>query len=114
VGLAGREQSLPARMSGGEQQRVAIARALINAPALLLADEATGNLDSQNAADILNLIATLREERRMTVIIATHDPQIAARCDRLIRLRDGAVIDDLDLAVGYSAEQTLRRVGQLG
>jgi putative ABC transport system ATP-binding protein len=114
VGLAGREQSLPARMSGGEQQRVAIARALINAPALLLADEATGNLDSQNAADILNLIATLREERRMTVIIATHDPQIAARCDRLIRLRDGAVIDDLDLAEGYSAEQTLRRVGQLG
>jgi putative ABC transport system ATP-binding protein len=114
VGLAGRERSLPGRLSGGEQQRVAIARSLINDPALLLADEATGNLDSQNAADILNLITALRAERPMTIVIATHDPQIAARCDRLIRLRDGAVIDDVDLAEGYPADQTLRRLSQLG
>jgi putative ABC transport system ATP-binding protein len=114
VGLAGREQSLPSRMSGGEQQRVAIARALINAPSLLLADEATGNLDSQNASDILNLLSGLRQAGGMTIIIATHDPQIAARCERLIRLRDGAAVDDIDLADGYRAEETLRRVGQLG
>jgi putative ABC transport system ATP-binding protein len=114
VGLAGREQSLPARLSGGEQQRVAIARALINAPALLLADEPTGNLDSTTATEILGLIARLRQERAMTVILATHDPQVAARCERLIRLRDGSVIDDLDLTDGYPADEVIRRVGQLG
>ncbi len=114
VGLAGRERSLPARMSGGEQQRVAIARALVNTPHLLLADEPTGNLDSRTAAGILDLIAGLRREHRMTVIIATHDPQIAARADRLIRLRDGAVTDDIDIAGGYPADETIRRVGQLG
>jgi putative ABC transport system ATP-binding protein len=114
VGLAGREQSLPSRMSGGEQQRVAIARALVNSPSLLLADEPTGNLDSRNAAEILELLAGLRQQRGMTIILATHDPQIAARCDRLIRLRDGAVVDDIDLDGGYPAEETIRRVGQLG
>ena len=114
VGLAGREHSLPSRMSGGEQQRVAIARALINSPALLLADEPTGNLDSANAAEILSLLARLRSERPMTTIIASHDPQIAAQCERLIRLRDGAIIDDIDLTDGYPAAETLRRVGQLG
>jgi putative ABC transport system ATP-binding protein len=114
VGLSGREQSLPARMSGGEQQRVAIARALVNTPALLLADEPTGNLDSRNAGEILDLLAGLREEHPMTVVLASHDPQIAARSERLIRLRDGAVVDDLDLAAGYPAEDVLRRAGQLG
>jgi putative ABC transport system ATP-binding protein len=114
VGLAGREQSLPARMSGGEQQRVAIARALINTPSLLLADEPTGNLDSANAADIIALLAQRRKQNQMTIIIATHDPQMAAGCDRMIRLRDGAVVDDIELADGYPADETLRRVGQLG
>ena len=73
VGLAGRERSLPARMSGGEQQRIAIARAPINTPALLLADEPTGNLDS--ATDILDLLARLRAEHHMTILLASHDPQ---------------------------------------
>jgi putative ABC transport system ATP-binding protein len=114
VGLGGRERSLPSRMSGGEQQRVAIARALINTPHLLLADEPTGNLDSQNATAILDLLASLRRENQMTVIIATHDPQIAARCDRLIRLRDGAVIDDIEITGGRPVEETIRRTGQLG
>jgi putative ABC transport system ATP-binding protein len=114
VGLGGREQSLPARMSGGEQQRVAIARALVNTPALLLADEPTGNLDSRNAGEILDLLAGLREEHPMTVVLASHDPQIAARSERLIRLRDGAVVDDVDLHGGYPAEDVLRRAGQLG
>jgi putative ABC transport system ATP-binding protein len=114
VGLGGRERSLPSRMSGGEQQRVAIARALINTPPLLLADEPTGNLDSHTAAGILDLLASLRRENRMTVIIATHDPQIAARCDRLIRLRDGAVVDDIEIAGGHPVDETIRRAGQLG
>ncbi len=113
VGLAGREESLPSRMSGGEQQRVAIARALVNTPSLLLADEPTGNLDSKNAAEILSLIIRLRSQHQMTTIIATHDPQIAARCERMILLRDGAVVDDIDMAGGHPADQTIRRVGQL-
>jgi len=114
VGLAGREQSLPGRMSGGEQQRVAIARALINTPALLLADEPTGNLDSATAAEILQLLSALRRKHAMTTILATHDPQVAAHCERLLRLRDGAVVDDIDLTGGYPAEEMIRRVGQLG
>jgi putative ABC transport system ATP-binding protein len=114
VGLEGRERSLPSRLSGGEQQRVAIARALINTPSLVLADEPTGNLDSQNAAEILSLLAALREERQVTVLLASHDPQIAARCERLIRLRDGAIVDDIQLAGSYPVEDTIRRVGQLG
>jgi putative ABC transport system ATP-binding protein len=114
VGLDGRERSLPSRMSGGEQQRVAVARALINAPHLLLADEPTGNLDSHSATAIIDLLARLRGESQMTVVIATHDPQIAARCDRLIRLRDGAVIDDIEITGGHPVDETIRRASQLG
>ncbi|MGH3185243.1 MAG: ABC transporter ATP-binding protein, partial [Streptosporangiaceae bacterium] len=114
VGLQGRERNHPNQLSGGQQQRVAIARALINQPSILLADEPTGNLDSHSATGVLDLLASLRRENQMTVIIATHDPQIAARCDRLIRLRDGAVIDDIEIADGYPVDETIRRVGQLG
>ena len=117
VGLAGRDRSLPARMSGGEQQRVAIARALINTPDLLLADEPTGNLDSHTAAAIIDLLTETRELRRdrpMTVIIATHDPQIAARCERMIRLKDGVIVDDIELGDGGPADEAIRRAGQLG
>jgi putative ABC transport system ATP-binding protein len=97
VGLTGRERSLPSRMSGGQQQRVAIARALVWSPGLLLADEPTGNLDSRTGAAILDLLLALRAERGMTILLATHDPLVAARCDRLVRLQDGAVTDDVDL-----------------
>jgi putative ABC transport system ATP-binding protein len=114
VGLAGRERSLPSRMSGGEQQRIAIARALINTPALLLADEPTGNLDSTNAASILDLLARLRAEHHITILLASHDPQIAARAERLIRLRDGAVIDDIQLTADRPVEDLIRRISQLG
>ena len=114
VGLAGREQSLPSRMSGGEQQRVAIARALVNNPAVLLADEPTGNLDSQTSGEILALLTGLRADHPMTVILATHDPQVAAMCERMIRLRDGAVVDDVDITDSYPVEDVIRRAGQLG
>jgi putative ABC transport system ATP-binding protein len=89
VGLAGRERAMPSRLSGGQQQRIAIARALVNRPRLLLADEPTGNLDSQTGAEILDLLLGLRDEHGVTLLIATHDPQVAARCDRTLSLRDG-------------------------
>ena len=97
MGLGDRTDSLPSRLSGGQAQRVAIARALINDPGLLLADEPTGNLDSATGAEILELLLQLRDDRGMTVVVATHDPVAASRCDRIIRLRDGSVIEDIEV-----------------
>lgn len=114
VGLGGREESFPARMSGGEQQRVAFARALINNPSLVLADEPTGNLDSKNATEIIELLLKIRGNTGTTVLIATHDPQIAARCDRIIRLRDGAITEDINIPHSRSPDETLRHLTQLG
>lgn len=94
VGLADREHALPSQLSGGQQQRVAVARALIHDPGLLLADEPTGNLDTTTGAEVLDLLLRLREERSMTVVIATHDPNVAARCDNIIHVRDGKIIGD--------------------
>jgi putative ABC transport system ATP-binding protein len=110
VGLAGRENSLPSRLSGGQQQRVAIARALVNRPALLLADEPTGNLDSHTGAEILDLLLDLRGRYGMTVLVATHDPQIAVRCDRYLRLNDGRVSDDVTLDQGVEPATLLARI----
>jgi putative ABC transport system ATP-binding protein len=112
VGLDGRETSLPSRLSGGQQQRVAIARALINDPAIVLADEPTGNLDSRTGAEIVELLLDLRAERGMTVVLATHDSQVAARCDRVVRLLDGRVSDDVDLRAAADVEATLGRLGR--
>ncbi|TDB81819.1 ABC transporter ATP-binding protein [Micromonospora sp. KC721] len=91
VGLADRSAALPSRLSGGQQQRVAIARALINRPAVLLADEPTGNLDSQTGTAIVDLLLRLRDEHATTLIMATHDTGIAARCDRVVQMRDGCL-----------------------
>ncbi len=92
VGLAAREDHKPGELSGGEQQRVAIARALINDPVLLLADEPTGNLDSQTGGGIMDLLKTLRAEKQMTLVIATHDAKVAATAPRVIELADGLVV----------------------
>jgi putative ABC transport system ATP-binding protein len=94
VGLDGREHDLPAKLSGGQLQRVAIARALIGEPRLLLADEPTGNLDSETGTEILDLLFTLHRERGLTLLLATHDTAVASRCQRLIELRDGKIITD--------------------
>ena len=91
LGLKGREQNHPNQLSGGQQQRVAIARALINQPAILLADEPTGNLDSKNSAEIMEVIRRLNRDEGITVIVVTHDPDIAAYADRVITFRDGVV-----------------------
>src|ERR1041384_8110030 len=91
VGLAERMEHKPYELSGGEQQRVAIARALINEPALILADEPTGNLDSHTGQEIIDLLCSLREERQMTLVMATHDPIVAARAAKTIHLVDGQI-----------------------
>jgi predicted ABC-type transport system involved in lysophospholipase L1 biosynthesis ATPase subunit len=91
VGLAARMRHMPFALSGGERQRVAIARSLANHPILLLADEPTGNLDSANAAAVLELLLTLRSEAGMTLVLVTHDQSIAARADRIVHIRDGRV-----------------------
>ncbi|MCG7527690.1 ABC transporter ATP-binding protein [Streptomyces sp. OfavH-34-F] len=94
VGLADREKAHPAQLSGGQQQRVALARALIAAPRLLLADEPTGALDSATGTAVMDLIVRLGREQGTTVLIATHEHQVAEACDRVIGLRDGRPVTD--------------------
>ena len=91
VGLGGREGNRPPELSGGERQRVAIARALANDPAILLADEPTGSLDSAAGARVLDLLERLRRERGLTVVLVTHDAGVAARADRIVRMLDGRI-----------------------
>jgi len=93
VGLGNRVDHLPNQLSGGQRQRVAIARALVGEPAILLADEPTGNLDSRTAAEILELFDQLHREGQ-TIIMVTHEPDVAAHCQRVIKLHDGAIVGD--------------------
>ncbi len=92
LGLAGRASHRPGRLSGGEQQRVAIARALANAPKLLLADEPTGNLDPDTAADVLSVMLKLARGVGLAAVVATHNPKLAARMDRVVRLEGGVLV----------------------
>ena len=95
VGLANRLEHLPSRLSGGEQQRVAIARALSNKPEVIMADEPTGNLDSESAGEVMALLVELQQRDGVTVIVATHDPEVAKHATRHLKLRDGLVVDDV-------------------
>jgi putative ABC transport system ATP-binding protein len=102
VGLEGRERNRPPELSGGERQRVAIARALANEPPILLADEPTGSLDSEAGSHVLDLLDRLRRERGLTIVLVTHDAQVAARADRVVRMLDGRLADGV--GVGEAAQ----------
>lgn len=91
VGLGKREGHYPAQLSGGEQQRVALARAAVGRPAILLADEPTGNLDGANGAAIMDMLFGLRDRHGATLVLVTHAPELAQRCDRVVRLADGMI-----------------------
>ena len=94
VGLGDRDGHLPAELSGGQQQRVTIARSFVHDPAVIFADEATGNLDSQTSDEIIDLLLTLNAERGVTMLLVTHDSEIADRCSRVLVMQDGLIVED--------------------
>ncbi len=94
VGLDDRAGHLPAELSGGQQQRVTIARSFVHNPAVILADEATGNLDTKTSDEVLDLLLKLNKERGVTMVLVTHDPDVAARCSRILVMRDGRITED--------------------
>ncbi len=96
VGLGHRRNSLPSQLSGGEQQRTAVARALVSRPKIVFADEPTGNLDEQNADQVMQLLLDLRKQTGSALVVVTHDPALAATADRVITMHDGAIDDTID------------------
>lgn len=94
VGLSGVEEHLPSELSGGEQQRVAIARALVSEPSVVMADEPTGNLDSARATEIMEILASLNRQRGITVVMVTHEPDMAVYASRIVRFKDGGIVED--------------------
>ncbi|WP_196807317.1 ABC transporter ATP-binding protein [Candidatus Solirubrobacter pratensis] len=115
LGIEEHADAAPGRLSGGQQQRVAIARALVNRPRVLLADEPTGNLDSSSARDVMALLRAAHDERGQTIVLVTHDARVAARADRVIAMRDGAVSSEtrLDDTRG-DVSATVSRLMELG
>jgi len=110
VGLENRAEHHPNQLSGGQQQRVAIARALLNDPAILLADEPTGNLDSRTSIEVMDIFQRLKEERGITIILITHEPQVAEYGSRIIRFKDGRVVADQPNASRRAAAEELAAV----
>ncbi len=113
VGLTHRSGSRPDQLSGGQQQRVAVARALITDPALVLADEPTGNLDSRSSEEIAGLLRQVSGEWGRAILMVTHDPRIAAHADRIVFMRDGRIVDDTRIANSDSARDAMERAGLL-
>lgn len=110
VGLAGREQNHPNQLSGGQQQRVAVARALVNNPALILADEPTGNLDSRTSVEVMEIFQRLNRERGITLILVTHEPDIAEYAQRVVVFKDGKIKKDYQIENQRDAAEELRNL----
>ena len=110
VGLAGREQNHPNQLSGGQQQRVAVARALVNNPALILADEPTGNLDSRTSVEVMEIFQRLNRERGITLVLVTHEPDIAQYAQRIIVFKDGKIRKDYQIEEPRDASEELRNL----
>jgi putative ABC transport system ATP-binding protein len=110
VGLAGREQNHPNQLSGGQQQRVAVARALVNNPALILADEPTGNLDSRTSVEVMEIFQRLNRERGITLVLVTHEPDIANYAQRVVVFKDGRIKDDYQIDEPRDAAEELRKL----
>ncbi len=110
VGLADREQSHPNQLSGGQQQRVAVARALVNKPALILADEPTGNLDSRTSVEVMEVFQRLNRERGITLVLVTHEPDIAQYAQRVVVFKDGKIKKDYQIEEQRDAAEELRNL----
>ncbi|HET6352231.1 MAG TPA: ABC transporter ATP-binding protein [Coriobacteriia bacterium] len=113
VGLSDRMKNRPDQLSGGQQQRVAVARALVTDPALVLADEPTGNLDSRSSEEIAGLLKTASDEWGRAILMVTHDPRIAAHAHRIVFMEDGRIIDDTQIAGSDDARKAMEKVGLL-
>jgi putative ABC transport system ATP-binding protein len=114
VGLVGREQNHPNQLSGGQQQRVAIARALVNEPRLILADEPTGALDSRTSVEVMEIFQRLNRERGITLVLVTHEPDIAAYADRIVVFKDGRIQKDYAVTASRDAAEELRNMPAVG
>jgi putative ABC transport system ATP-binding protein len=110
VGLAGREQNHPNQLSGGQQQRVAVARSLVNNPALILADEPTGNLDSRTSVEVMEIFQRLNRERGITLVLVTHEPDIAQYAQRVVVFKDGKIKKDYQIEDQRDAAEELRNL----
>jgi putative ABC transport system ATP-binding protein len=110
VGLSGREQNHPNQLSGGQQQRVAVARSLVNNPALILADEPTGNLDSRTSVEVMEIFQRLNRERGITLVLVTHEPDIAQYAQRVVVFKDGKIKKDYQIARQRDAAEELRNL----
>ncbi|BBO32084.1 ABC transporter ATP-binding protein [Lacipirellula parvula] len=109
IGLTSRREHLPDSLSGGEQQRVAIARAIVQDPAIVLADEPTGSLDSNNGQAVCQLLYELSQERRRTIIVVTHEPSVAAWADRVVVMKDGRVQAEFDASTRFEPQELAAR-----